>query len=486
MGDDHRMSLAKRRLRLVVLTASAAMAGASAPADGAITKLVPAAGPARSSVALEGHGFHGHERVPVRSGGRMLAVARANSRGRIRARFTISGSGLVRVTVGTARRSTTHHFVVTSVQPEHVTSEVSSSRRASVRWSPPAEVAGRPLRIRARGLPRRTRTRVVLGGRVLARRPTSGRGRLDLRVALPDVSPGRRQIRISAGTTALAFPIEIRPYPRVAAAGDIACDPGSANFAGGTNSCHMRETAALLHDRLAAVLPLGDLQYEDGALEKFHASYAPTWGRRFDITRPAVGNHEYLTPGAAGYFAYFGARAGDADRGYYSFDVGAWHLVAINSNCSKVGGCGGDSPQTRWLRADLARHRTTCTLAYWHHPRFSSGQHGSYAAMEAIWQVLYDAGADVVLSGHDHYYERFAGQTAAGALDHARGIRQFVVGTGGRNLTRSRGGPAPNSEIRDSSTFGVLELTLRPTSYGWRFVGEPGSLFSDVGGQPCH
>ncbi|HET6622980.1 MAG TPA: Calx-beta domain-containing protein, partial [Gaiellaceae bacterium] len=202
----------------------------------------------------------------------------------------------------------------------------------------------------------------------------------------------------------------------VAAAGDVACDPESDAFEGGRGDgleCRQRATSDLLvRKRYAAVLALGDLQYEDATRAKFGASYDPSWGRLRSITRPVPGNHEYRTDGADGYFGYFGAAAGDPAKGYYSYDLGGWHLVALNSSCSEVGGCGAGSRQERWLRADLAASSAPCTLAYWHHPRFSSGSHGSDPSYEAFWRALYEAGADVVLVGHDHDYERFAPQTA--------------------------------------------------------------------------
>ena len=275
---------------------------------------------------------------------------------------------------------------------------------------------------------------------------------------------------------------------RVAAAGDIACDPASSSFNGGQGSglnCRQLATSDLLVGAgYSAVLVLGDNQYENGAYSKFLASYDPSWGRVKSITRPTPGNHEYQTAGAAGYYQYYGAAAGDPAKGYYSFDLGGWHLVALNSNCSAVGGCGAGSPQEQWLRADLAAHRTECTLAYWHHPRFSSGEHGSDSAYTAFFQALYDADADVVLVGHDHDYERFAPQTPAGALDLARGIRQFVAGSGGKSV-RTFETVRPNSEARDVSSLGVLELTLGSTGYEWRFRAAVGS-FTDSGSAACH
>jgi hypothetical protein len=276
--------------------------------------------------------------------------------------------------------------------------------------------------------------------------------------------------------------------PTVAAAGDIACDPTDADFGGGEGEgarCRQQATSELLvAGGYDAVLVLGDIQYEDGVYSKFLGSYQPSWGRVRASTRPVPGNHEYRDTRASGYFGYFGEAAGDPARGYYSFDVGAWHVVALNSNCAEVGGCGDGSTQERWLRRDLTANRATCTLAYWHHPRYSSGLHGSDSTYRAFWQALFDAGADVVLVGHDHDYERFAPQDANGHRDVERGLRQFVVGTGGHSLRRF---PriAPNSEVRDSSTFGVLQLTLGSDAYAWRFRPAVGS-FTDAGSASCH
>jgi Calx-beta domain-containing protein/calcineurin-like phosphoesterase family protein len=275
---------------------------------------------------------------------------------------------------------------------------------------------------------------------------------------------------------------------RVAAAGDIACDPGSNAFAGGRGEgleCRQRATSKLLvRGRYSAVLALGDLQYEDATQAKFAASYDLSWGRVKSTTRPVPGNHEYRTDDAEGYFRYFGAAAGDPAQGYYSYDLGGWHVVALNSSCSEVGGCSAGSPQERWLRADLAANPASCTLAYWHHPRFSSGPHGSDSNYEGFWRALYEANADVVLVGHDHDYERFAPQTASGALALVRGIREFVVGTGGKGL-RPFSTSRPNSEARTATSLGILELTLGQGGYAWRFRAAVGS-FHDRGSAACH
>lgn len=229
-------------------------------------------------------------------------------------------------------------------------------------------------------------------------------------------------------------------------------------------------------DKLAAVLTLGDNQYDNGALTEYQASYDQTWGRLKAITHPAPGNHEYQTPAASGYFAYYGHSAG---RGYYSFNVGRWHLISLDSEIDASAG----SAQEQWLKNDLQAHKAYCTLAYWHKPRFSSGVNGNYAAYATLWQDLYAAGADVILNGHDHDYERFGAQNPSAQPD-PKGIREFVVGTGGRNhfalATRQ-----PNSQVFNSDTFGVLELTLHPTSYDWRFQPVAGAGFTD-GHANCH
>jgi acid phosphatase type 7 len=279
--------------------------------------------------------------------------------------------------------------------------------------------------------------------------------------------------------------------PVVAAAGDIACDPRS-RFLGTKHSCRDRQTADVLADTdLTALLTLGDNQYEDGRLEAFRAVYDHSWGRFKHVTRPAVGNHEYLTPDATGHFDYFNGvgrhsgPAGDRDKGYYSFDIGAWHVIALNSVCDQIGGCHAGSPQERWLRADLASHPAGCTLAYWHHPRFSSGQQSSSTRFIPFWTALYEAGADVVLAGHAHDYERFAPLTPEGVLDPLRGIREFVVGTGGKSHYDFKTSQ-PHSEAADAITAGVLQLTLRAQGYEWRFTPEAGGRFSDAGSAACH
>jgi hypothetical protein len=263
--------------------------------------------------------------------------------------------------------------------------------------------------------------------------------------------------------------------PVLLAAGDIAS----------CNSKGDEATAALLGSLPGTIIPLGDTTYESGTIDEFNNCYAHTWGRYKAATFPTPGNHEYRTLGAVGYFSYFGSAAGDPQKGYYSYDIGAWHIIVINANCSEVGGCNQNSPQLNWLQADLAAHPSLCTLAYWHQPRFSSGEHGNYSQLGPVWQVLYQAGVELVLNGHDHDYERFAPQTPDGVADPSHGIREFVVGTGGKNL-RPMGSPIANSEIQNDNTWGVLKLTLHAASYEWKFIPVAGKTFTDSGSDVCH
>jgi hypothetical protein len=286
--------------------------------------------------------------------------------------------------------------------------------------------------------------------------------------------------------------------PTIATAGDIGCDPLSSNFkagAGTSSACAQRAVSNLIFGQgFSAVLPLGDNQYYCGGLSDFQQSYDLSWGRLLSVTRPVVGNHEYLTSGgtgcdttgrASGYFSYFGSRAGSIGQGYYSYDVGTWHLIALNSNCTQAGGCSSSTPQGKWLAADLAAHRNACILAYWHIPLFSSGGRAS-SNSKSLWTALYNAGADVILNGHDHIYERFAPQTPAGAADNARGLREFIVGTGGANHT-ALSTLFANSEVRNTNTFGILKLTLHASSYDWQFIPAAGTgTFTDSGTQACH
>ncbi len=230
-------------------------------------------------------------------------------------------------------------------------------------------------------------------------------------------------------------------------------------------------------------LHLGDNVYHTGTRSEFKNCYDPTWGKYKQRTRPAAGNHEYYTLGARPYYDYFGARAGKPRRGYYAYDKGTWHVVVLNSNCGKVG-CGPGSRQAEWLRKNLDNNRSRCTLAYGHHPLFASN--ASTGSVKPFWEILYNRDADVILSGHAHSYERFAPQTPGGRKNEARGIREFVVGTGGKPPEGPFNPRPANSQVRNDKTPGVLRLRLRPGSYAWKFVHVAGKTFTDSGTDSCH
>lgn len=260
---------------------------------------------------------------------------------------------------------------------------------------------------------------------------------------------------------------------------------GAGDIADCTDLSGAEATAKLLEAHPGTVVALGDLAYPNGTAENFKC-YDQTWGRVKSRTRPAVGNHEFHSMGASYYFEYFGPAAGDPKTGYYSYELGSWHVIVLNSECNEVGGCQAGSPEEKWLREDLAAHPVGCTLAYFHKPRFSSGlNHGDDLKVTPFWQALYDYNAELVLNGHDHDYERFAPQDPNGKADPKRGIREFVVGTGGKNH-REFGLTKPNSEIRNNDTFGVLKLTLEATGYDWQFLPEAGKTFTDSGSGSCH
>ncbi len=250
------------------------------------------------------------------------------------------------------------------------------------------------------------------------------------------------------------------------------------------------EATAKLLDRVFAdgheglVFTAGDNAYPDGGDEEFRDCYGKTWGRHKARTRPALGNHEYKTPGASGYFNYFGAVAGEPGKGWYSYDLGGWHVVVLNSNCSKLdGGCLPGSPQEQWLRADLAAQPGRCTIAVWHHPRFSSGDYEDNVDVEPLWRALDDFDVELLLTGHEHHYERFAPMTADG-VPAAAGVRQFIVGTGGvspREVTQ----PRAHSEVLKTGVSGVMKLTLRPDTLDWEFISIDGFEFTDAGTVTC-
>jgi hypothetical protein len=281
----------------------------------------------------------------------------------------------------------------------------------------------------------------------------------------PSRSPG--------ASPTVSFPAD---DPVLVGAGDIAVCGASGD----------EDTAALLDGIAGTVFTAGDNAYESGTARDFSQCYDSSWGRHRARTRPAPGNHDWETDHLAGYFGYFGAAAqGTGGSSWYSYDLGTWHVIVLDSMCDKVGGCDPASPQGDWLAKDLATSNAACTLAIFHHPRFTSGEHGDLKTMDAFWRPLHAAGVDVIVNGHDHDYERFAPQDPDGKADTARGIREFVVGTGGAQL-RGFVRTAPNSEVRLSNGYGVLEFTLHEGSYDAEFIAA-GSDFRDRGtGQRCH
>jgi hypothetical protein len=242
-------------------------------------------------------------------------------------------------------------------------------------------------------------------------------------------------------------------------------------------------TGRLLDHLSGTIFAPGDLAYQDGTAEQFQQCYEPAWGRHKARTRPAPGNHEYYSPGAAPYFAYFGANAGPPGLGYYRYASGNWQIYSLNSNIAGTQA----SAELQWLRTEMAAQPSLCSLAYFHHPRFSSGPHGQMAQapiVRDLWVNLYNSGVDIAISGHEHFYERFVPQTADGVADPDYGIRQFIVGTGGGPLAAALGRVA-NSEVVLMS-HGVLKLTLEPQSYKWEFLSTEGGAVLDSGTGTCH
>ncbi|HYS69163.1 MAG TPA: hypothetical protein VEM14_02910, partial [Gemmatimonadaceae bacterium] len=280
---------------------------------------------------------------------------------------------------------------------------------------------------------------------------------------------GNAAIHVSSGPYSAAAAVAIVP-PVLIGAGDIAVCGSRGTMA----------TAAIVRRISGIVFTAGDNAYQDGTSDQFAHCYDPSWGQFRVRTRPSPGAHDYRTPGAAGYFGYFKTSAGPARLGYYSYDLGDWHVIVLNTNID----ISDTSTQVRWLRADLEAHPTFCTAAYWYLPRFSSGRHGSTPALTGVWQILYDAGVEIVISGHDHDYERFAPLGPDGIVDRAQGVRQFVIGTGGADLTPING-KLPTSEVA-TSLYGVLMLDLQPERYRWQFLEAANGTARDSGSDACH
>ena len=296
------------------------------------------------------------------------------------------------------------------------------------------------------------------------------------------IAPGAATISAAAGGKTGSASISV-PAPPPPPGDEVLVGAGDIAVCGSTGD---DATSNLLVGISGTVFTLGDNAYPSGSATDYTNCYDGSWGRVKSRTKPSAGNHEYQTTGATGYFGYFGSAAGDQSKGYYSYDLGDWHIVVLNSNsaCTTIG-CSATSAQVTWLKADLAASTKSCTLAYWHHPRFNSGaSHGNLAAVGPFWDALYAAGAEVVLNGHEHVYERFAPQTPNAVAD-PNGIRQFTVGTGGAGLYSFSSTIQPNSEVRNNTSLGVLKLTLRSGGYDWQFIPATGS-FTDSGSGTCH
>jgi hypothetical protein len=473
----------------------------SAPAGAATSTLRPASGPAGTVVSLVGRGFGARQRVVLKAGLSHRTVARVKTRrgGAFKASFTIfpGVQGTIQIVSRTRHRQIVNYFHVSGAPDDPQATELASSRGTRLRWAPPGDSAGARLGLRGSQFPHRKAVRVRFGDQVLRAGKTDSRGSFSSHILVPTTTTGRHTVRVRVGPQRLRFGFIVSDDPVIAAAGDIACDPESMFYNGGAGApgnCQMRATSeAVLRANPTRVLALGDNQYEGGTRADYLISYEPTWGRFKSMTKPVPGNHEYGSRSATGYFDYWDGvgrqkgPAGDRSKGYYSFDIGSWHVIALNSNCSELNvNCGVGFAQEAWLRADLSAHPRRCVLAFWHHPWFTSGQEGSSPTLRDFVNALYEHRADVLLVGHDHDNERYAPQTPDGRLDLASGIREFVVGTGGRDLVSFKKQPKPNSEVQSADTFGILVMHLHPSSYDWQFVPAAGGSFHDSGSQACH
>ena len=471
-----------------------ALPAAASAAKLSLSPGVPARG---AQVTIAASGFAPGSRGVARLAGARSAGFRADTRGRATIRLQLRRSarlGSHRLVVRAGRRhvSTVVTVVARRREPSRLAA-LTNGRR--VLLTPARGRSGAPLRLRVSGHPRRALITVRLAGSALARERASARGTLALRATTPAVRAGRHQVTVRAGRGTIGLPYDVlaapAPQPGPLTPPPVPPSGGSAVLVGagdiaGCNNPGDEATAALLDQIPGTVFTLGDNVYPTGTLSQFNSCYATSWGRHKARTRPALGNHEYDSSGSTGHFDYFGAAAGPAGKGYYSYDVGSWHVVVLNSNCAFVGGCHAGSPQEQWLRTDLAASRADCTVAMMHHPRFSSGStHGNNTAMAPFWQALYDAGAELMLAGHDHAYERFAPMTASGVLDSSFGLRSFLIGTGGFSHY-TLGTPVTGSQARNSDTFGVVKFTLHDGAYDWQFVPEAGKTYSDAGSGTCH
>jgi hypothetical protein len=441
-------------------------------------------------VIVRGRGFPAGSSAVVSFDGRPVAQARTNSIGNFAAGFVVERDwrrGLVTVASRAGGREVIGKLTVISGRRRPYTLDTASTG-ATLTVTRTGGPPGTGFRVIARGLPANQSVNLTLAGRGVASGRTGPGGFFARFLRVPSLEMGRRELRLNAGRYSLRSFIDVYPSRRLprgqvtlAAAGDIACQPGQPRT---FRTCQYEETAKLIgYLNPKVVAPLGDYQYFTGSIATAAGAFDRTWGLFKDRMRPTASDHDYQSPGGAGYFTYFGPAAAPP-HGYYSYNLGSWHVVVLNTNCPRYFSCEAGSAQEQWLRADLAANRRSCTLAYFHEPRFSSAGRFIGRPLFAIWSALYDHGVDVVLNADAHVYERFAPQNPYGSADPARGIRQFTVGTGGKDHTRFIR-VAPNSERRFNS-FGVLALRLRPGSYLWRFVPIPGYRHRDAGSARCH
>jgi hypothetical protein len=484
-------------LRLSAVAVAAAVLTAlslAAPAHATSVTVTPSTPTPGVDVLVRGDGLGARTRGSVSLASGRVAFRTSRS-GRFTTRLAVPATAATGRRVLTARagrrRVKAPVRIVGTVRASSTLVATGGGRRLLL--SPDRGPAGARLRLTGSGFPRRARLTATLGSARLGGTRTRRSGSFSLRARVPARAPGTRSLTVKARRARAGAPFRLQSaaeaaVPAIAAAGDIACDPADRGFNGGAGTaqrCRQRAPSdGILASDAAAVLPLGDEQYERGTLAQFAASYHPSWGRLNSRAFPVPGNREYETPGAAGYYGYFGARAGAPDKGYYSYDLGSWHVIALNSNCEFVA-CAAGSAQEQWLRADLAAHRTGCTLAYWHHPRWSSGNAARDEDVSAMYNDLYAARVELLLVGHKHIYERYAPLGPTGATEPSSGVRQIIVGTGGEEQSSLQPAP-PGVEARSNTSFGFLRVALRPTGYDWQFVPVAGGTLTDHGSSPCH
>ena len=492
----------KRTLLAVFVAALAAAAAPAAAQAEPQVLLAPAAGTPGTITTLTGSGYTPGTIVGITIDGRRRATARAKPDGTFIRRVTIPSRAAGKVAVGSLSRMGTiaNAFSVSASVRARLARQLAGLGRARLSWSPPEQSAGTQVKLRGTGFtPRRSGLAYFPSGARARFRP-SARGSFTATITVPSDPPGEQPFLVRQGSRQLEPAFTILPDPVIGTAGDISCGSTSVDA-----QCKQEVTAQLL-EKLDpdVVMPLGDIQYEIGRLDEFMAQYDPSWGRLKSITRPVPGNHEYGNSdpagcgSACGYWDYFNGvgqqngPAGERGKGWYAFDQGTWRLYALNTNCTRQPepSCAPGSEQWNWLKADLEANPRSCTIMYMHHPMFTSDTRAFdtpaiRAALKPLWDLFYANGGDVALTSHSHFYERYAPQDPQGRFDPQRGIRQFIVGTGGRSVY-GLGAVEPNSEVRDGRTIGVLGMSLHRGAYSWRFIHEAGRKFTDWGAARCH